>query len=45
VLYPGEIEYRREQERRKNGISVEDATWGKLRELAQGYGIADQLGL
>jgi LDH2 family malate/lactate/ureidoglycolate dehydrogenase len=44
VLYPGEIEYRREQDRRKNGISVEDATWNKLRDLAQGYGIADKLG-
>jgi LDH2 family malate/lactate/ureidoglycolate dehydrogenase len=44
VLYPGEIEHNREQERRKNGISVEDATWNKLRDLAQGYGIADKLG-
>ena len=35
VLYPGEIEYRREQERRKNGISVEDATWKKLQDLAR----------
>lgn len=44
VLYPGEIEYRREQERRSNGIEVEETTWGKLRDLAQGYGIADKLG-
>src|SRR5438128_5388040 len=27
VLYPGEIEYLREQERRTSGIDVEDTTW------------------
>src|SRR5213592_4402347 len=27
VLYPGEIEHQREQDRRKNGIDVEDSTW------------------
>jgi LDH2 family malate/lactate/ureidoglycolate dehydrogenase len=35
----------REQERRKNGIEVEDATWDKLRALATEYRIADELGL
>lgn len=44
VFYPGEIEYRKEQDRRKNGVPVEDATWGKLRDLAQGYGLAGKLG-
>ena len=44
VFYPGEIEYLREQERRKNGIEVEDATWDKLRALATEYKIADELG-
>jgi LDH2 family malate/lactate/ureidoglycolate dehydrogenase len=44
VYYPGEIEYRREQERRAHGIDVEDATWDKLRALAEGYGLARQLG-
>src|SRR5262245_39189646 len=44
VLYPGEIEYLREQERRRNGIEVEDATWDKLRALATEYKIADELG-
>ena len=34
VFYPGEVEYLREQERRKNGIEIEDATWKKLRTLA-----------
>ena len=44
VLYPGEIEHRREQDRRANGIEVEDTTWYKLRALADGYGLTDQLG-
>jgi uncharacterized oxidoreductase len=34
VFYPGEVEYLREQERRKNGIEIEDATWKQLRTLA-----------
>jgi LDH2 family malate/lactate/ureidoglycolate dehydrogenase len=45
VLYPGEIEHKREQDRRKNGIPVEDATWKKLQDLAQGYGLTEKLGL
>jgi LDH2 family malate/lactate/ureidoglycolate dehydrogenase len=44
VFYPGEIEYLRERERRKNGIEVEDATWDKLRALAIEYKIEDELG-
>ena len=44
VYYPGEIEHMREQDRRQNGIEVEDATWYKLRTLAEGYGLSDQLG-
>jgi LDH2 family malate/lactate/ureidoglycolate dehydrogenase len=43
VYYPGELEHRREQDRRANGIDVEDATWEKLRSLAEGYGIAGRL--
>ena len=35
----------REQERRKSGIDVEDATWDKLRALAGEYGLAAELGL
>ena len=34
VFYPGEVEYLREQERRRNGIEIEDATWKELRTLA-----------
>jgi len=45
VFYPGEIEYVREQERRASGIEVEDATWQKLRSLANGYGLTDTLEL
>ena len=36
VYYPGEIEHMREQDRRQNGIEVEDATWYKLRESGGG---------
>jgi len=45
VLYPGEVEFRREQDRRQNGIPVEDATWKRLQDLAKGFGIAEKLGL
>lgn len=45
VFYPGEIEHRREQERRRDGIEVEEATWGKLLALATDHGIAEGLGL
>jgi len=45
VLYPGEIEHRREEDRRRNGIEVEDATWNKLNALARDYGLAARLGL
>jgi len=44
IYYPGEVEFRKEQDRRKNGVPIEDATWNKLKELATGYGIADKLG-
>jgi uncharacterized oxidoreductase len=37
VLYPGEIEHLREQQRRRDGIEVEDATWTKLRTLAERF--------
>ena len=43
VLYPGEIEYRNETRQRKEGIFVEDSTWGELRSLAEGYNIASEL--
>src|SRR5277367_3151766 len=43
VLYPGEIEHMKEQDRRANGIEVEDATWYKLRQLADDYGLTEKL--
>jgi LDH2 family malate/lactate/ureidoglycolate dehydrogenase len=43
VLYPGEIEYRRQQDRSRDGIEVEDATWYKLQQLADGYGLTEKL--
>ena len=45
VLYPGELEYMCEQERRRSGIDIEDATWNKLCALAGEHGLADKLGL
>src|SRR5882672_6456684 len=45
VLYPGEIEHRREQDRRANGIDVEDATWSRIKSLAESYGLTRKLGL
>ena len=43
VLYPGEIEYRRQQERLTQGIPLEDGTWSKLKALAATFGIGDAL--
>ena len=45
VLYPGEIEHLREQDRRQNGVEVEEATWSKLRALAEHPGLTATLGL
>jgi LDH2 family malate/lactate/ureidoglycolate dehydrogenase len=39
VLYPGEIEHRTEEERRREGIEIEDATWKKLVGLATELGV------
>jgi len=45
VLYPGEIEWQAERERRENGVMIEDATWMKLGELAERHGLRDRLRL
>src|SRR5215467_9888887 len=45
VFYPGEVEHVREQQRHKDGIEIEDATWDKLRALAGEYKLAAQLDL
>ena len=40
VLYPGELEWRTEQARRRDGIPIEDQTWAALEHLARGRGVA-----
>jgi uncharacterized oxidoreductase len=39
VLYPGEIEHRTEQRRRRDGIPVEDSTWGRLGAIGTRFGL------
>lgn len=41
VLYPGEIEYRTEQRRRREGIPIEDATWARIRQVAERFGLTE----
>lgn len=43
VLYPGELEYRTEQHRRREGIPVEDETWQRLAKVAERFGVAHLL--
>jgi LDH2 family malate/lactate/ureidoglycolate dehydrogenase len=45
VFYPGEVEHMREQQRRRDGIEVEDATWEKLKALAADYRLGAELDL
>ena len=45
VLYPGEVEYRKGQERERDGIPVEDSTWNALKKLADAYNVAGTLAL
>ena len=45
IFYPGEVEFRKEQDRRKNGVPIEDATWKRLGDLAESFGIKEKLGL
>ncbi len=40
VLYPGEIEHRHAEERRRDGIVIEEETWEKLRSLAARLGVS-----
>ena len=39
VLYPGELEHRTAQQRRRDGIFVEDETWNQLMALRAEYGL------
>ena len=45
VFYPGELEHMRTQQLLEDGISIEDATWDNLRELAQEFGLDAELGM
>jgi LDH2 family malate/lactate/ureidoglycolate dehydrogenase len=40
VLYPGEKEYRVAQQRRREGIPIEEGTWSKITQLAERFGVA-----
>src|ERR1044071_1065416 len=42
--YPREIEHMKELDRRANGIEVEDATWYKIKALAEDYKLTDRFG-
>jgi LDH2 family malate/lactate/ureidoglycolate dehydrogenase len=44
VLYPGEVEHRAEQQRAAEGIEIEEATWAKLKGLAEAGGLTAKLG-
>ena len=44
VLYPGELEWRTEQTRRRDGIPIEDETWAALARLAERHGLAHLAG-
>ena len=44
VLYPGEIEWRTENQRRSDGIFVEDATWQDIWSLVKDLNIEDEVG-
>ena len=39
VLYPGELEYRTAQQRRRDGIYIEDETWNQITALQKEYGL------
>lgn len=45
VLYPGEIEYMAECDRKANGVEIEDKTWGRIAALAAELGVKDSLKL
>ena len=44
VLYPGEMEHAKKAERKRDGVNIEDSTWGKLGDLAEAVGLSAQLG-
>jgi len=44
VLYPGEIEWRTEQQRRREGIYVEDETWEQIATLIREHRLEGAIG-
>ena len=44
VLYPGEIEWRTEQQRRSNGIYIEDETWEQIWALVREHKLEGTVG-
>ena len=44
VLYPGEIEWRTEEQRRRDGIFVEDETWSQIEALIQKHSLGGVIG-
>ena len=40
VLIPGEPEWRSKEERERDGIPLPEKTWERLRETAEGLGVA-----
>ena len=44
VLYPGELEWRTEQQRRREGIYVEDETWQQIWALVQRLTLVETVG-
>ena len=45
ILYPGEIESNVRRQRQKEGIEIEDNTWGKVVELVAEYNLKEKLGI
>ena len=45
VFYPGEPEHLMEKKLLQEGITVEESTWEKLKELADEYGLTEKLNL
>ena len=44
VLYPGEIEWRTEQQRRHEGVYIEEQTWEQIWALAKAHKLEDAIG-
>jgi LDH2 family malate/lactate/ureidoglycolate dehydrogenase len=44
VLYPGELEYRTAQRRGREGIPIEDSTWGRLAAVGDRFGLSPRAG-